>query len=203
MRHTPKAYERYRHFKGNCYQVLAIAKSSEDESEQVVYQALYPPFTIYVRPLSGFMSEVDSVKYPSAGQRYRFELIKESSDGGSVEESSDSEAIEESADSGSVKESFDGRVVEENRLHEAAEPDGSSEADGMIDEDVLAFLDADTYEQKMNIFSALHNKVTQEMLNTIAVSLDIEVDSGDLEERYRQIQSCLQTFQRYECNRLR
>lgn len=194
MRHTPKAYERYRHFKGNCYQVLAIAKSSEDESEQVVYQALYPPFTIYVRPLSGFMSEVDSVKYPSAGQRYCFELI---------EESSDSEAIEEASDSGSVEESSDGRAVEENRLQEAAEPDGSSEADGMIDEDVLAFLDADTYEQKMNIFSALHNKVTQEMLNTIAVSLDIEVDSGDLEERYRQIQSCLQTFQRYECNRLR
>ncbi len=93
--------------------------------------------------------------------------------------------------------------IGENRLQEAVKPDGSADADGMIDEDVLAFLDADTYEQKMNIFSALHSKVTQEMLNTIAVSLDIEVDSGDLEERYRQIQSCLQTFQRYECNRLR
>ncbi len=230
MRHTPKAYERYRHFKGNCYQVLAIAKSSEDESEQVVYQALYPPFTIYVRPLSGFMSEVDSVKYPSAGQRYRFELIEESSggraieesfDSGAIEESSGGRAIEESFDSGAIEESSDGGAIEEtsdggaieessdsvsigeNRLQEAVEPDGSADADGMIDEDVLAFLDADTYEQKMNIFSALHSKVTQEMLNTIAVSLDIEVDSGDLEERYRQIQSCLQTFQRYECNRLR
>ncbi len=212
MRHTPKAYERYRHFKGNCYQVLAIAKSSEDESEQVVYQALYPPFTIYVRPLSGFMSEVDSVKYPSAGQRYRFELIEESSggraieesfDSGAIEESSGGRAIEESFDSGAIEESSDSVSIGENRLQEAVEPDGSADADGMIDEDVLAFLDADTYEQKMNIFSALHSKVTQEMLNTIAVSLDIEVDSGDLEERYRQIQSCLQTFQRYECNRLR
>lgn len=212
MRHTPKAYERYRHFKGNCYQVLAIAKSSEDESEQVVYQALYPPFTIYVRPLSSFMSEVDSVKYPSAGQRYRFELIEESSGGRAIEESFDSGAIEESSDGGAIEETSDGGAIEEssdsvsigeNRLQEAVEPGGSADADGMIDEDVLAFLDADTYEQKMNIFSALHSKVTQEMLNTIAVSLDIEVDSGDLEERYRQIQSCLQTFQRYECNRLR
>ena len=203
MRHTPKAYERYRHFKGNCYQVLAIAKSSEDESEQVVYQALYPPFTIYVRPLSGFMSEVDSVKYPSAGQRYRFELIEESSGGRAIEESFDSGAIEESSDGGAIEESSDSVSIGENRLQEAVKPDGSADADGMIDEDVLAFLDADTYEQKMNIFSALHSKVTQEMLNTIAVSLDIEVDSGDLEERYRQIQSCLQTFQRYECNRLR
>ena len=192
MRHTPKAYERYRHFKGNCYQVLAIAKSSEDESEQVVYQALYPPFTIYVRPLSGFMSEVDSVKYPSAGQRYRFELIEESSGGRAIEESFDSGAIEESSDGGAIEESSDSVSIGENRLQEAVKPDGSADADGMIDEDVLAFLDADTYEQKMNIFSALHSKVTQEMLNTIAVSLDIEVDSGDLEERYRQIQSFTQ-----------
>ena len=76
-------------------------------------------------------------------------------------------------------------------------------AEWAIDENVLAFLDADTYEQKLNIFSAMRDKVTQDMLNTIAAALDIEVDSGDLEERYRQIQNCLMTFQKYECNRLR
>lgn len=186
MRHIPKAYERYRHFKGNCYQILAIARSSEDESEQVVYQALYPPFTIYVRPLSMFMSEVDRAKYPDAGQRYRFELIDETPDQLYTAEQGTPLAPEQMTEK---DEDADGMT--------------DADADGMIDADVLAFLDADTYEQKMNIFSALHDRVTQEMLNTIAVSLDIEVDSADLEERYRQIQNCLQTFQRYECNRLR
>lgn len=196
MRHIPKAYERYRHFKGNCYQVLAIARSSEDESEQVVYQALYPPFTIYVRPLSMFMSEVDRAKYPDAGQRYRFELIDETPDQSYKAEQGAPLAPEQMTE----KDENADRKTD-------ADADGmidtDADADGMIDADVLAFLDADTYEQKMNIFSALHDRVTQEMLNTIAVSLDIEVDSADLEERYRQIQNCLQTFQRYECNRLR
>lgn len=201
MRHIPKAYERYRHFKGNCYQVLAIARSSEDESEQVVYQALYPPFTIYVRPLSGFMSEVDRAKYPSAGQRYRFELIDESSDSAPAETEQTQTAKEPEKSEAAPDRLY--TAEPETPLMPEQKMEKDADADGMIDEDVVAFLDADTYEQKMNIFSALHDRVTQEMLNTIAVSLDIEVDSGDLEERYRQIQNCLQTFQRYECNRLR
>lgn len=187
MRHIPKAYERYRHFKGNCYQIIAIAKNSEDASKQVVYQALYPPFDIYVRPLDMFMSEVDRVKYPSATQRYRFELV-------SGEDAEQETEAPESAASDTL-----GDAETDAFESTAGEPD----MEGLIDEDVLAFLDADTYEQKLNIFSSLHNKMTQEMLNTIAVSLDLEVASGELEERYREIRNCLMTFQKYECNRLR
>lgn len=64
---------RYRHFKGNEYQVLAIAKHSETLEEMVVYQALYGEYGIWVRPLSMWkeMVEVDGV------QRRRFEKIQE------------------------------------------------------------------------------------------------------------------------------
>ena len=41
---------RYRHFKGREYEVLAIARHSEDESPMVVYRALYGDFGIWVRP---------------------------------------------------------------------------------------------------------------------------------------------------------
>ena len=41
---------RYRHFKGREYEVLAIARHSEDESPMVVYRALYNDFGIWVRP---------------------------------------------------------------------------------------------------------------------------------------------------------
>jgi len=43
---------RYRHFKGNEYRVLYIAKHSETLEEMVVYQALYNNMGIWVRPAS-------------------------------------------------------------------------------------------------------------------------------------------------------
>lgn len=43
---------RYRHFKGNEYEVIGIARQSEDESPMVVYRALYGDGGIWVRPAS-------------------------------------------------------------------------------------------------------------------------------------------------------
>lgn len=43
---------RYRHFKGNEYQVLYIARHSETLEPMIVYQALYGERGIWVRPAS-------------------------------------------------------------------------------------------------------------------------------------------------------
>lgn len=43
---------RYRHFKGNEYQVLCVARHSETEEPMVVYRALYGEQNIWVRPVS-------------------------------------------------------------------------------------------------------------------------------------------------------
>ena len=43
---------RYRHFKGNEYEVLHIAKNSENLEETVVYRALYGDKEVWVRPAS-------------------------------------------------------------------------------------------------------------------------------------------------------
>ena len=41
---------KYRHFKGNEYQVIGIAKNSETLEETVVYRALYGEKDLWVRP---------------------------------------------------------------------------------------------------------------------------------------------------------
>ncbi|MBO6303949.1 MAG: DUF1653 domain-containing protein [Selenomonadaceae bacterium] len=70
-RELPGEGELWRHFKGNIYTVLHIAKHSETGELFVIYEGK----DIYARPLDMFMSEVDKNKYPNVKQKYRFEKV--------------------------------------------------------------------------------------------------------------------------------
>ena len=54
---TVQIGKKYKHFKGNEYLVLNIAKHSETLEEYVVYQALYGEMGIWVRPLEMFLDQ--------------------------------------------------------------------------------------------------------------------------------------------------
>ena len=49
---------RYRHYKGNFYEVIGIARHSETEEEMVVYRKLYGDHSLWVRPLGMFVEDV-------------------------------------------------------------------------------------------------------------------------------------------------
>ena len=66
--------EKYRHFKGAIVEILEIAKDSETLEDMVVYKHT-DTNEIWVRPLSMFLSKVDTKKYPNVKQEYRFEKI--------------------------------------------------------------------------------------------------------------------------------
>lgn len=184
MRHNPRPQETYRHFKGGLYQIRCLAKHSETGETLVVYQAMYGSFEIYARPLSMFMEEVDRAKYPSASQRFRFELLEDVRN--------EEEPVVSPKDS--VKEIP--AAAEKTLPEEPAEQLN-------IDPLVLEFLDADSYGQRLSILDSLHNRITDDMINMMAVSADLEIKEGDVEDRYMELRNCLRTFERYECNRLR
>jgi hypothetical protein len=54
-----KIGKKYRHFKGNEYLVLHLAKHSETLEELVVYQALYGERGVWVRSLGMFLGQKD------------------------------------------------------------------------------------------------------------------------------------------------
>jgi hypothetical protein len=62
---------RYRHYKGQEYEVLGVAKHSETEEDLVVYRPLYGKGELWVRPLQMFVEKV--VK--EEGEVARFEYI--------------------------------------------------------------------------------------------------------------------------------
>lgn len=62
---------KYRHFKGNFYEVIGIALDSETLEEMVVYKALYGDEKLWVRPKAMFEEyvEKDGIRFK------RFEYI--------------------------------------------------------------------------------------------------------------------------------
>lgn len=49
---------RYRHYKGNDYEVIGVARHSETGEELVVYRCLYGDYSLWVRPLAMFTENV-------------------------------------------------------------------------------------------------------------------------------------------------
>lgn len=176
MRENPKPFEVYRHFKGNKYQILTLATDSEDGRACVVYQAMYDDFKVYVRDLEMFMSETDVEKYPECSQKYRFEKVT-------------AESVQEKKEPAIANP-----VSKENVRAEV-------EAETKLDPAVLEYLEADTVDARLNILASMHHRITDEMINTLAVVSDVEINEGPVEQRYQELKNCLLMKQKFEKKR--
>ena len=58
----------YRHYKGNAYRVIGLARHSETLEPVVVYQALYGERGLWVRPAGMFAETVETAQ----GRQLRF-----------------------------------------------------------------------------------------------------------------------------------
>lgn len=90
----------------------------------------------------------------------------------------------------------------ENSGNTDAKPEKSEKPDG-INPDLLAFLELDTFAEKLEMFRDLRKKMDDRLLDSIAASLDIVVNEGPLPQRYQEVLNCLETMKHFECSRFR
>ncbi len=196
MNQIPQAGEIYQHFKGKLYRIVTLAPHTETGEQLVIYQALYGEFQVFARPLSMFLEKVDAKKYPDAAGKDRFMRIP----------MAEAAAVPQPvpAPSENPVEPRPAAMPSENPVESrAVAAPSENPVEPQPDPGLLAFLDADSYEEKLEVFASLEGKVDLHMLNAIAASLDLELSEGSLEEQYDTLKSCLMTLERYECNRLR
>lgn len=213
MSNKPMPQQIYRHFKGNLYRIVTLAEHTETGEELVVYQALYGDYRVYARELSMFLEKVDKEKYPQAQQEHRFELVEEIlqpfSSGKAVQQTEGKHRTEQSIrQEQSVPQ--EEHILQEEKIRQDKDAFRESGAAAenekeelKIDPLVLDFLDAGSYEERLNILASLHPRITDEMINTMAVSVDLEIEEGDVQKRYEELKNCLLTLEKFECNRLR
>lgn len=187
MERRPRPGEIYRHFKDQLYQIVTVAVHSETGEELVVYQALYGDYGTYARPLDMFVSEVDHGKYPDVKQKYRFERVSEPSYGGSLPPAGQQEVAAQPAPAKTEEE-----------------PTVQLEEQGLVHPKLMEFLEADSLEERYNILVSMRDIVTDGMIDTMAVVMDVVIPEGELTVRYDDLKRVIRTHQQYElANRLR
>lgn len=192
----PKSGEIYRHFKNKLYQIVTVATHSETGEPLVIYQALYGDFAVYARPLSMFTSEVDHEKYPQVQQKYRFEKVEMQQDKEPVH------PVQQKPETAAVSKMAEPETQPVSRPQEQS-TEAESATEESINPKLMAFLDADDFEEKYNILVSMRDTITDRLINDMAVVLDVVIPEGDLDDRYDALKNCVRTRQRYETMRLR
>lgn len=79
----------------------------------------------------------------------------------------------------------------------------TGEETGQVNPDLLRFLDADTNEERLNVLESIKEHLDERLLGQIAMSMDIVLDKGSVDEQYESLRYCLDTLIRFEGKHLR
>ena len=180
----PKKGEIYRHFKGNLYEIVLIARDSETLEEMVVYKEVNGEYA-YVRSLPMFVSLVDKEKYPNVAQEFRFELVQEADVSQRVQEAM---ALQ--------------KELQKETL--STETENVTENVQIADHDmIMEYLELDTVDNKLDYLVSMKDRITEPFISVVAQSLEFVENEGELTERYEAILRYLRTIAKYESGRLR
>ena len=93
--------------------------------------------------------------------------------------------------------------VDRSKYPDVAQTYRFEKEDLAADPGVMQFLVAETMRDRVKILEGLEMRIDDSMIDTMAMSLDIEVNPGTVRKRYEDFLSVLKTHERYETDRLR
>lgn len=93
--------------------------------------------------------------------------------------------------------------VDRDKYPEATQKYRFEKEEFAVDPVVMEFLDCSKAAEKLVVLSRLESRVTDSMIDTMAMSLDIEIKEGPIKNRFEDLKSCLTTLEKYETTRLR
>ncbi len=180
-RSIPGPGEMYTDQEGKLYQILCVADLFETREKMVVYQALYGAFENLVRPIGIFMRKMEPRQSIQDIPRQQPEAERK-------QPNIDTEKPQREYGSFSYgKETAEYQQSEEEQANPA----------------LLAFLDADTMGEKYKVIKSLQHSITDRLIDDFAVTLDLVIPDGRLDDRYQQLLSSVRTMQKFETTRFR
>ena len=160
-------------------QIIARAQTKPTYQEVICYQELTNPYDHFVMEKRQFFAEYvkDFAELPLVGRKQI----------GKKEDLPDRQP-----------RISKGEVLTEEESEETQEEEKSEPETDTIQK-MLAFLDAETYHEKIRILEDMKDELNEHILNNLAVSLDLSIEEGV--DGYQLILSELKMREKYESNR--
>ena len=71
----------------------------------------------------------------------------------------------------------------------------------MVNSVLMDFLNAETYVQKMDILKEGEKDIDEQILDSMALSVNFILPSGDKDSKVEALMQCLRTYDKYELRR--
>lgn len=70
--------------------------------------------------------------------------------------------------------------------------------EGEVNEGLLEFLDAETFDERLEVLRKLRNSIDDRTIDAIAVAIDTQIPDGSVEDRYDKLMEHMKMKKKYE-----
>lgn len=180
---------------GKYCQLITVAENVETQESMAVYQKLYGDFKTCVMKRDEFLKQMKPVL------QSRVTKPRAERNMGGMDSSQREKIKIEETRLGEIKKAVARIEAEKVQKEKTAAPDALESDEEEATRVLMAFLEADTFREKRNIFGNMRNRDNIRILRNMAASLDLSLDCDTPEDYYDAIMSCLSARVRFEINR--